>query len=415
MFRFTLTAGARGPRTGTIETSHGVVQTPAFMPVGTQATVKSLAPADVRATGAEILLCNAYHLMLRPGTDLIARAGGLHGFMRWDRPILTDSGGFQVFSLGHLRSVTDQGAVFRSHLDGGTHELTPERAMAVEEALGADIIMAFDECPPAHADYSAAATATERTNRWAERCVTAHTTDQALFAICQGGMHADLRRASAELIAGLDVAGCAIGGLSVGEEKALTWPMLEASVAPLPVDKPRYMMGVGSPEDLIEGVRRGVDMFDCVLPTRLGRNGALFTRDGRINISNARYAADLGPVDPECDCPACADFSAAYLRHLFAAEELLAYRLASQHNIRFLVRLMEQSRAAITAGAFDTFAETFLARYRPANERTRIEQRAKWERRRNPHPPTPSPAAAGEGGTLVRQRARLVDRSQARL
>jgi queuine tRNA-ribosyltransferase len=397
MFRFTLTTGDRGPRTGSIETAHGILQTPAFMPVGTQATVKSLTPADVRATGADILLCNAYHLMLRPGIDLIARAGGLHGFMRWDHPILTDSGGFQVFSLGHLRSVTDHGAVFRSHLDGASHELTPERAMTVEEALGADIIMAFDECPPAGADHAAAEIATERTHRWAERCVAAHSTEQALFAICQGGMHADLRRASAEFIAGLDVAGCAIGGLSVGEEKALTWPMLEASVAPLPMDKPRYMMGVGSPEDLIEGVRRGVDMFDCVLPTRLGRNGALFTSDGRINISNARYAPDLGPVDPECDCPTCAEFSAAYLRHLFAAEELLAYRLASQHNIRFLVRLMEQSRAAIIAGTFESFAQAFLARYRPANERTRIEQRAKWERRRTPHPPPLSPAATGEG------------------
>jgi queuine tRNA-ribosyltransferase len=387
MFRFTLDVGQRGPRAGWFETGHGVVQTPVFMPVGTRATVKALAPADVRATGAPILLCNAYHLMLRPGTELIRSAGGLHGFMRWDRPILTDSGGFQVFSLGHLRRVTDDGVTFRSHLDGSTHELTPERAMAVEEALGADIIMAFDECPPADADRAAAQAATERTHRWAERCVAAHSTDQALFGICQGGMHADLRRESAAVIAGLDVAGCAIGGLSVGEAKSLTWPMLEASVSALPVEKPRYMMGMGSPEDLIEGVRRGVDMFDCVLPTRLGRNGALFTPDGRVSIRNARYAAGLGPVDPECDCATCAEFSAAYLRHLFMAEELLAYRLASQHYIRFLVRLMERARAAILAGEFDTFAATFLARYRPTNEQTRLEQRVKWDARKT----APSP------------------------
>jgi queuine tRNA-ribosyltransferase len=280
--------------------------------------------------------------------------------------------------------VTDDGAVFRSHLDGSRHELTPERAMAVEEALGADIIMAFDECPPAAADHAAAADATERTHRWAERCVAAHTTDQALFAICQGGMHEDLRRDSAAFIAGLDVAGCAIGGLSVGEEKETTWRMLEESVAPLPAGKPRYMMGVGSPEDLIEAVRRGVDMFDCVLPTRLGRNGALFTADGRVNIANARFAQELGPVDPECDCATCEQFSAAYLRHLFAAEELLGYRLASQHNIRFLVRLMERARAAIEAGRFEAFATEFLARYRPADEQTRMEQREKWVGRVRP-------------------------------
>lgn len=375
MVTFALDEGDRGPRAGRLHTAHGAVNTPAFMPVGTQATVKALAPADVRSTGAQILLCNAYHLMLRPGASLIARAGGLHGFMAWDGPILTDSGGYQVFSLGHLRKVTDDGADFRSHIDGSRHVLTPERAMAVEHDLGADIIMAFDECPPADASRAAAEAATERTHRWAERCIAAHDTQQALFAICQGGMYADLRRASAEVIAGLDVVGCAIGGLSVGEEKALTWPMLDASIGPLPVTKPRYMMGVGSPEDLIEGVRRGVDMFDSVLPTRLGRNGALFTLNGRVNIRNARFADDLDPVDPDCDCLACTGFSAAYLRHLFVAEELLGYRLASQHNIRFLVRLMERARAAILAGAFATFADTFLARYRPANEAARLEQR----------------------------------------
>lgn len=381
MIRFSLDRGGRGPRAGTLTTPHGVIQTPAFMPVGTHATVKALAPADVRATGAEILLCNAYHLMLRPGVELIARAGGLHGFMRWDGPILTDSGGFQVFSLGHLRRLTEEGARFRSHIDGSEHELTPERAMAIEAGLGADIIMALDVCPPADAGRAVAADATERTHRWAERCIAAHRTEQALFAICQGGMHADLRRASAEVIAGLDVPGCAIGGLSVGESKDLTWRMLEASVAPLPEAKPRYMMGVGSPEDLIEAVRRGVDMFDCVLPTRLGRNGALFTRAGRVSIRNARFAEQLGPVDPDCDCLTCTEFSAAYVRHLFVADELLGYRLASQHNIRFLVRLMAQARAAILDGSFERFAGDFLAGYRPADEATRMAQRAKWEQR----------------------------------
>lgn len=382
MVRFTLERGTRGPRAGTLETPHGIVQTPVFMPVGTQATVKALAPSDVRATGAQIVLCNAYHLMLRPGVEIIRRHGGLHGFMGWDGPILTDSGGFQVFSLGHLRRVSDEGAVFQSHIDGSRQEITPEKAVAVQEALGADIIMAFDECPPADADREAAAAATERTHRWAERCIRAHGTEQALFAICQGGMYEDLRRASAAFIAGLDVAGCAIGGLSVGEPKTTTWRMLEVSVAPLPVDKPRYMMGVGSPEDLIEGVRRGVDMFDSVLPTRLGRNGALFTPQGRVNIRNARFAEELGPVDLECDCVACTTFSAAYLRHLFMAEELLAYRLATQHNLRFLVRLMTRMRAAILDGRFEDFAAEFLSRYRPTDEEARLAQRARWEARR---------------------------------
>ena len=381
MFRFTLLQGERGPRLGRMETPHGVVETPAFMPVGTQATVKALSPQEVQQTGAQILLCNAYHLMLRPGTDLIARAGGLHGFMRWDGPVLTDSGGFQVFSLGHLRNVSEDGVTFRSHLDGSLHQLTPERVMAVEEALGADIIMAFDECPAAGVERTEAERATERTHRWAERCVAAHQGEQALFAICQGGMYADLRAASAAFVAGLDVPGCAIGGLSVGETKATTWMMLDASVGPLPIHKPRYMMGVGSPEDLIEAVRRGVDMFDCVLPTRLGRNGALFTADGRVNITNARFATLLEPLDPDCDCVTCRQFTAAYLHHLFKAEELLGYRLATIHNIRFLVRLMEGARSAIGAGTFSSYADAFLGRYRPAGEETRLAQRRKWEAR----------------------------------
>ncbi len=378
MLQFTLDTTDGAARAGRFETVHGPVLTPAFMPVGTQATVKSLAPADVRATGAQILLCNAYHLMLRPGAALVARHGGLHRFMNWDGPILTDSGGFQVFSLGHMRKVSAGGVTFRSHLDGSRHELTPERAMAVQAALGADVIMAFDECPPAGATRDHATAATERTHRWLERCIAAHHTEQALFGICQGGMFADLRAASAAFLAAQDVAGCAIGGLSVGETKSTTWEMLDASVGPLPQHKPRYMMGVGSPEDLIEAVKRGVDMFDCVLPTRLARNGALFTPDGRANLRNARWAEELGPVDPACDCATCMDYSAAYLRHLFVAEELLAYRLASQHNIRFLVRLMERARAAIIEQRFEAFAAAFLARYRPADESARMTQRAKW-------------------------------------
>jgi queuine tRNA-ribosyltransferase len=298
--------------------------------------------------------------------------------MGWNGPILTDSGGFQVFSLGVLRKVDDVGATFRSHIDGSEHRLTPESVMRVEEQLGADIIMAFDECPPAHADRTAAERATDRTYRWAERCREAHTTDSALFGICQGGMFADLRRASAARIASLELPGCAIGGLSVGESKSLTWPLLEASLSALPHEKPRYLMGVGSPEDLVEGVRRGVDMFDCVLPTRLARNGALFTPDGRVNIGNARFSARDAPLDAGCDCYTCATFTAAYLHHLFRCDELLGHRLATIHNLRFLIRLMERLRAAIVEGSVESLAVAFLARYRIVNEDLREQQRQRW-------------------------------------
>ncbi len=378
MIAFRLEAGGDGPRAGLLGTPHGEVPTPVFMPVGTQATVKTLTPADLREVGAAIILGNAYHLYLRPGVERIAAAGGLHRFMAWDGPILTDSGGFQVFSLGGLRKLDDEGATFRSHLDGSEHRLTPESVMRAEEQLGADIIMALDECPPADADRAQAEVATERTHRWAERCREAHTTAAALFGICQGGMFAGLRRRSAAAIAALDFPGNAIGGLSVGESKALTWPMLEASVSALPEAKPRYLMGVGSPEDLVEGVRRGVDLFDCVLPTRLARNGALFTPDGRVNIRAARFAAQDAPLDPDCDCSTCRTFTAAYLHHLFRCEELLGYRLATVHNLRFLIRHMERMRAAILAGGFDAYAETFLARYRTVDETVREEQRRRW-------------------------------------
>lgn len=375
MIRFSLDGCDGEARAGTLTTPRGEVRTPVFMPVGTQATVKTLTPGELRDLGAHIVLGNSYHLYLRPGVQRISAAGGLQRFMAWDGPMLTDSGGFQVFSLGGLRKLDDEGATFRSRLDGSEHRLTPESVMLVQEQLGAEIIMAFDECPAGNAGRAAAEQATERTLRWAERCRQSHQTDSALFGICQGGMFADLRRASAQAIASLDLPGCAIGGLSVGEAKTLTWPMLEASVSGLPADKPRYLMGLGSPEDLVEGVRRGVDMFDCVLPTRLARNGSLFIPDGRVNISNSRFSRLDEPIQAGCDCYTCCTFTAAYLHHLFRCEELLAYRLASIHNLRFLIRLMEQLRAAIMSGSFERFAVPFLARYQPVDEAVRAEQR----------------------------------------
>jgi queuine tRNA-ribosyltransferase len=380
---FTLQSTDRRARAGILDTPHGSVETPVFMPVGTQATVKTLSPADLHAAGASMILGNAYHLLLRPGPETIRAAGGLHRFMAWDGPILTDSGGYQVFSLGHLRRITDEEVRFRSHLDGSEHALSPESSVRVQETLGADVIMAFDEPPPPDADRAGAERATERTHRWLERCLAARETDQALFGICQGGMFEDLRRASAAAVARSGTPGCAIGGLSVGEEKAMMWTMLDASLSELPSDKPRYLMGVGSPEDLVEGVRRGVDMFDCVLATRLGRNGALFTPNGRVNIRNARFARHFEPVDPVCDCESCTTFTAAYLHHLFRAEEMLGYRLATLHNVRFLTRLMSTARDAIAAGRYDRFADAFLTRYQPTSESVRTDQKARWTARFN--------------------------------
>jgi queuine tRNA-ribosyltransferase len=381
LISFTLERTDGRARAGTLRTPHGDVLTPVFMPVGTQATVKTLTPADLRGAGVGMILGNAYHLLLRPGPETVREAGGLHRFMAWDGPILTDSGGFQVFSLGHLRRISDDEVRFRSHLDGAELVLSPERSVAVQEALGADVIMAFDEPPPPDADRAHAERATERTHRWLARCLAAQSTDQALFGICQGGMFDDLRHASAAEVAASGTPGCAIGGLSVGEEKAVMWAMLDASLSGLPADKPRYMMGVGSPEDLVEGVRRGVDMFDCVLPTRLGRNGALFTADGRVNIRNARFARHFGPVDPECDCEACTVFTAAYLHHLFKADEILGCRLATLHNVRFLTRLMAAAGQAIAAARYGAFADGFLTRYRPTDEAVRAEQKMKWAAR----------------------------------
>lgn len=357
-------------RRGQLLTAHGLVQTPAFMPVGTQATVKTLLPDEVAATGAQIILANTYHLMLRPGPEVLRRAGGLHRFMGWSGPILTDSGGFQVFSLAHQAKVAEQGVSFRSHIDGDLYYLTPERAIALQLAFGSDIVMALDHfvgLPAPRADVKAS---TDRTHRWLDRCIAVHhelegdRRGSALFGICQGGMESDLRRASAATLAEKDVAGCAIGGLSVGEPKPVMAAMLEASVPELPVDKPRYLMGVGSPEDLWECVSRGVDLFDCVLPTRLARNGAMFTPNGRVDIRRATFRDWHESLDPTCDCQACTRYTAAYLHHLFKAREVLGLRLASTHNLRFLAREMERIRTAIELGTFVQQHAEFIGRYR---------------------------------------------------
>ncbi len=368
-------------RAGTLTTSHGELPTPAFMPVATQGAIKALDPSDLRAIGARVVLANAYHLYLRPGADAVRRLGGLHGFMGWPDPILTDSGGFQGFSLKHLRKITDDGIVFRSHVDGSIHDFTPETAIQCQQELGADLIMPLDVCAPAEAERGEVETAVVRTARWAVRCREAHPDDarQLLFGIVQGGLFEDLRRCSAEHLVSLDFPGYAVGGLSVGESKRDMYRTLSLTTPLLPSDKPRYLMGVGSPEDLVEGVARGVDMFDCVLPTRIARNGALFVSTGRANVYTSRFRDLDGPVEDGCDCYTCATFSAAYLHHLFKARELLAYRLATLHNLRFVLRLMEHMRAAIAEGRFEAFRSQFLGRFVPPDERTRVEQKAKWE------------------------------------
>jgi queuine tRNA-ribosyltransferase len=341
-------------RLGTLTTPHGPVATPAFMPVGTQATVKALTPAECRELGVEIVLANAYHLYLRPGVEVIEAHGGLHRFMGWDGPLLTDSGGFQVMSLAKLRKITPDGVIFQSHLDGSEHLLSPQKAVAIQEGLGADIIMALDECPPYPTTYDYARESMELTTRWADRCRAAkRRDDQALFGIVQGGMFADLRAASAQAVTALDFDGYAIGGLSVGESKELLRTMVEATVPWLPEARPRYLMGVGTPLDLVEQVARGIDMFDCVIPTRNARTGTLFTSQGRIVIRHARYSDDSLPLDPDCPCYTCTNFSRAYLRHLFQAGEILAPRLNTIHNVSFYMRLMAEIRQAIPAGRLE--------------------------------------------------------------
>ena len=352
-------------RRGCITTPHGKIQTPVFMPVGTAATVKGIKPETLKDLGAEILLSNTYHLYLRPGSDIVREAGGLHHFMHWDGPILTDSGGFQVFSLAGLRDITEEGVRFASHIDGSRHMLSPEKSIAVQNDLGSDIIMAFDECAPYPASREYVAPSMERTTRWLVRCKEAHqnTERQSLFGIMQGGMYKDLRRKSAEAITALDLPGYAIGGLSVGEPRALMCEILDDCVERLPEDRPRYLMGVGTPDYLFEGVERGLDMFDCVEPTRIARHGMAMTSHGRINIKNKKFERDFGPLDPDCSCYVCRNYSRAYLRHLYKSGELLSAMLLSEHNLHFLVKTMEGIRRAIEEGRFQQHKEEFYRRY----------------------------------------------------
>jgi queuine tRNA-ribosyltransferase len=361
-----------GARLGSLTTPHGIIETPQFMPVGTQATVKALSPGDLHAAGVQVILANTYHLSLRPGHDRIARLGGLHRFMGWDGPILTDSGGFQVFSLAHLGKVDDDGVTFASHLDGSPQRLTPERAIEIQEALGSDIAMAIDQLVDATLPAAEIAVAMQRTHRWAERCLNAHKrADQALFGIVQGGVNADLRRESAAAIAALPFDGIAIGGLSVGESKAQMAHALDV-VADALADDPRvrYLMGVGSPPDFFTAVERGIDLFDCVLPTRVARTGQLWTSGGRLNLRNARFLDDPDPPDGECGCETCRNHSRAYLAHLFRAGELLAYRLSSLHNVTYTQDLMRRLRRALQDGTYEALREDVTAHYGSTGTRT---------------------------------------------
>jgi queuine tRNA-ribosyltransferase len=368
-FQITDTDEKTAARMGKLTTPHGDFDTPVFMPVGTRATVKALTPEQTREAGARIILSNTYHLFLRPGADVVREAGGLHGFMRWDGPILTDSGGFQVFSLADSRKVSEEGVAFRSHIDGSGQTLTPEKSIEVQHDLGADIIMAFDECVAYPADRGYVEASASRTSRWLGRCVDAHeraaaSEKQALFGIMQGGTYKDLRARSAEEITRYDLPGYAIGGLSVGEPKDVMYDILDGCVNLLPEDRPRYLMGVGSPDDILEAAARGVDMFDCVIPTREARHGNVMTARGRINIKNARYERDYGPLDPACDCATCREgYTRAYLRHLFKAGEMLSATLLSIHNIRFLTRLVGQIRSSISDFTFTDFKAKFLSEY----------------------------------------------------
>lgn len=360
-FHFELLAQDGAARAGIFHTPHGAIETPIFAPVGTQATVKAVTPAQLAETGATLVLSNTYHLYLRPGADLVAEMGGLHRFMQWPHPMLTDSGGFQVFSLAQMRKIDEDGVTFKSHIDGSLHRFTPEKSIEIQEKLGADIIMAFDECaPPYDRAYNERAMA--RTHAWLLRCQQAHTRpDQALFGIVQGGVFPDLRRESAQFVAGLDLPGCAIGGLSVGESKAEMYAMLELVTPLLPTNKPRYLMGVGTVEDLVQGIGRGVDIFDCVLPTRLARHQAAMTRSGRLNMMNAGFAHDPRPIEEGCTCYTCQHFSRAYLRHLIVAKEMLAATLLSIHNIHLLETLVRQARQAIIEGRYAAFAQQAFA------------------------------------------------------
>ena len=354
-----------GARLGKVHTPHGSFETPMFMPVGTLATVKTMSPEELERMGAQIILSNTYHLWLRPGEDIIEEAGGLHKFMNWDGSILTDSGGFQVFSLSDLRKIEEEGVHFRNHISGEKLFLSPEKAMHIQNSLGADIMMAFDECPPYPAEHKYMKNSVERTSRWAERCLEAHQRpyDQGLFGIIQGGEYEDLRRQSAEDLTSLDFPGYAIGGLSVGEPKDVMNRVLEFTTPLMPAQKPRYLMGVGSPDSLIDGSIRGIDMFDCVLPTRIARNGTMMTSEGRLVVRNAKYARDFRPIDENCDCHTCRNYSRAYIRHLIKSNETFGLRLTTYHNLYFLLNLMRQVREAIREDRLGDFREEFFEQY----------------------------------------------------
>jgi queuine tRNA-ribosyltransferase len=383
-FHLIQTCPDSGARAGELITPHGKVPTPVFLPVGSQGAVKTLTPEEIEDIGIAMIVANTYHLYLRPGISVIEKMGGLHKFMAWDRAILTDSGGYQVFSLSSLRQVSDEGIIFRSHIDGSQHYITPESTIQFQESLGADIIMVLDECPAHDDSFEKVQRAMNRTHQWAERCQKCQKrSDQALYAIIQGGVSPQLRRQSAEYLTSLDFPGYAIGGLSIGEPKRVTLTIVEEIVDLLPENKTRYLMGVGSPEDIIEAVARGVDMFDSALPTRVARNGALFTWQGRHNIRNKAYSQMEEPIVPGCDCYTCRTFSAAYLHHLFNSDELLAYRLATIHNLSFINNLMYKIRSAIINGTFSSFRDNFLANYQPTDEQIRLNQKQKWLKSRN--------------------------------
>jgi queuine tRNA-ribosyltransferase len=351
-------------RLGLLETPHGTIETPVFMPVGTQATVKTMTPEELKDIGARIILSNTYHLYLRPGHKVVEEAGGLHKFMHWDGSILTDSGGYQVFSLGELREIREEGVTFRSHIDGSLHFIGPETSIEIQNALGADIIMAFDECIPYPANYEYVKNSVERTTRWAQRCQKAHKNpNQTLFGIVQGGLYRDLRVKSAKDLTSMDFKGYAVGGLSVGESKEEMYKVLDYTVPILPEEKPRYLMGVGSPDAIFEGVMRGIDMFDCVLPTRIARNGTIFTKNGKLVIRNAAYARDYSPPDPKCDCYVCRNYTRAYIRHLINAKEVLGIRLTTIHNLYFLLNLMKEIRKAIEGDYLIELKEEFFSMF----------------------------------------------------
>jgi queuine tRNA-ribosyltransferase len=388
MNRFTLVQTSDNKqRAGILHTGRGDIETPIFLPVGSQASVKAISPDELHTIGSRIILSNTYHLYLRPGMDVIRRMGGLHKFMNWDGAILTDSGGYQVFSLAPLRKMSEEGVTFRSHIDGSEHFLTPELAIKYQEELGSDVIMVLDECPAHDDPREKVEEAMERTHRWARRCLATHLkNNQMLFAIIQGGTFTDLREKSAAALTPLDFDGFALGGLSLGEPKKTMYSIVECTTGLLPADKPRYLMGVGSPEDIIEGVARGIDIFDCALPTRVARNGALFTRQGRRNIRNAVYKTVETPVMEGCRCYTCRNFTAAYLHHLFNAGELLALRLATIHNLTFMQDLMTDIRKAILVGDYESFRTNFMRDYKTTDEEVRLGQKEKWLKNRRGKP-----------------------------